>query len=328
MGVPQLKKSSMTNDDYHGKLGRRVRYMTHGFWVEHASILQRHGLSHEDLMQQGWVEFLRLEREWPTNPTKYLRSRLIDWMRHSTKWTKSTRTPAPFMENFEYKEDMMSPPRGCNATSWEPSEDPPKYEDKDLLGKLLQSSQRHGERVGNMMRLYADGATMKSIGVQHAVSEGRVSQILNREFRYFRERVLMLAIMGLCFLTGGIDPLPVNAQATSQEIEECNTLSWQANTEEDLAGYEVHVEKDGVPLEKTILPKDKISITCSALEIVAGAEYQIIVKAFDTSGNVSDPSEPLALVWPDVHAPGVPMNVCLDVLINGQTKKLCLTIGP
>lgn len=67
-------------------------------------------------------------------------------------------------------------------------------------------------------------------------------------------------------------------------------LIWDANTEDDLAGYQVYVGELGQPHSKsfwTVSPKISLSFAVGA--------YQAVLTAVDFTGNESDPTEPFPI---------------------------------
>lgn len=311
----------MTVEKSYEKYQSRVHYVSWSFWESNSLTLARHGLTWKDVKQQAWVEFMLLKREWPTNPTRFLKGRLIDWMRHETSWTKSTRTPAPFTVSFEYHEDMNNPKLGCNDEHWHPPAKPVDFEAGEVIQKLRSHSQQQGLRTGNIMNAYIEGDTMKEIGKRHNISEGRVCQIIKGVVAQVRQTVF--AVAAVCLVA-----VPAWGQETVPEmIGGCSGVSWQANPEEDLAGYQIFVNKDGVQLDPVDVAKTETTYPCSRLPITEGATYGIQMTAFDTSGNVSEPSSVVAFTWPDTTAPATPISMCIAVVVNGKIKELCLTIN-
>lgn len=309
----------MPIDPIYEKYQKRVHYLSWSFWKGHDLTLLRHGLNLADVKQQAWVEFMVLKRQWPTNPTKYLVGRLVDWMRRETSWTRRTRTPAPFVRSFGYVEDMNNPKRGCNATSWEFPADPVDLEGGEVIQGLRMHSQKQSQRAGHMINAYIEGYTMKEIGKKHNVSEGRVCQIVGKVVSTFRAGLVMACLLVLCVPGAWAQEPPVM-------VGGCQYVQWQANTESDLAGYQIFVNKDGEALPPVSVDSTDTRFACSGLPIVEGATYAIQMTAYDKSGNVSAPSEAVAFTWPDLTAPSVPTSLCLVVTIDGQAKQLCLTI--
>lgn len=85
------------------------------------------------------------------------------------------------------------------------------------------------------------------------------------------------------------------------------TLTWGANTEEDLAGYEIHYgESAGNYIVSIVMPKTFTAYTIGGLE--EGKTYYFALKAFDTSGNLSVFSDEASWLVPipDTDAPAPP----------------------
>jgi hypothetical protein len=87
-------------------------------------------------------------------------------------------------------------------------------------------------------------------------------------------------------------------------------LEWNANTEDDLAGYRAYAGKFGQPHSQsfwTVSPKISLSFPAG--------EYQVVFTAVDFTGNESEPTEPFPIfvlrltyqetddlgVWYDLH---------------------------
>ena len=123
--------------------------------------------------------------------------------------------------------------------------------------------------------------------------------------------------------------LMMTSMAMAQEvtsITSCDKAHWQANSESDLAGYRLYISKNGVVLPFVTVAKDQTSILCSTLGIVEDGEYLVAITAFDTSNNESTRTVANGLKWPDLTAPTPPSGWCWDVTVNGEPKKLCMTV--
>ncbi len=112
--------------------------------------------------------------------------------------------------------------------------------------------------------------------------------------------------------------------------------SWQANTEEDLAGYKVYYAAPGDPgwsisdgvatYTLGTLPRSTELITATEyiLTDVAEGPYAVAVTALDTSGNESQlsavvstlvPAAPQVIVVPPVQLPpGAPVQVIINLV--------------
>lgn len=66
------------------------------------------------------------------------------------------------------------------------------------------------------------------------------------------------------------------------------TVTWDANTEPDLAGYNLYYDTDGVPYDHKI---DVGNVTQYTIEGLAPGVYHIACTAYDTSNLESDYSE-------------------------------------
>jgi hypothetical protein len=89
------------------------------------------------------------------------------------------------------------------------------------------------------------------------------------------------------------------------------TLTWEANIETDLAGYYAFQTPSGVsyPSVPTWIG-NVTSVTCEQLgATVSGTTYYFHVKAYDTAGNVSEPSNEASFTVPT--APPAPRGLRL-----------------
>lgn len=95
------------------------------------------------------------------------------------------------------------------------------------------------------------------------------------------------------------------------------TLSWDANTETDLAGYRVFQTPSGVlyPPEPAWIG-NATEVTCDQLgATVSGTTYYFHVTAYDTAGNVSGPSNEVSFTVP--MSPPVPKGL----RVHGKSGK-------
>lgn len=95
---------------------------------------------------------------------------------------------------------------------------------------------------------------------------------------------------GTATISGGglTKPVPVSLTLTSSTAVNQATLSWNANTEPDLAGYKVYQKTSLTgtytsPI--TTVPKDTTTYTVTGL--TAPTTYYFAIKAYDTAGNES-----------------------------------------
>lgn len=97
--------------------------------------------------------------------------------------------------------------------------------------------------------------------------------------------LLLLSLPGLAWADG--------PQFTGQ----CALLSWNANTESDLAGYRLYdrVSLTATPTLRATYGAQITAVTCASLGFNAGQHY-LSLTAFDTSGNESGPSTEFAFV--------------------------------
>ena len=92
----------------------------------------------------------------------------------------------------------------------------------------------------------------------------------------------------------------------------CEQVQWDANSETDLAGYRLYIERDNVADGPVEMAQDETMKLCSELPIITeGHTYDMTITAFDTSGNESAPSNKITVEWPDT-APEVVSGTCVQ----------------
>lgn len=99
--------------------------------------------------------------------------------------------------------------------------------------------------------------------------------------------------------------LTLAAASPAMAYTEC-LVTWDANSESDLAGYNVYV--DGAP-QAAVGVAPSPSTTIPAAQCPVGAV--VTVTAFDTTGNESLPSDPAFVV--DTEAPAAPTGVRVTI---------------
>lgn len=95
----------------------------------------------------------------------------------------------------------------------------------------------------------------------------------------------------------------------------CTKFVWSANTESDLAGYNLYLTQDTVVLPPSPVPiaSDQTEKLCSELpQIVQGHLYGWSLTAFDTSGNESPQALGPDFIWPDSTPPDPPSGGCVQ----------------
>ena len=311
----------MTDNDYYGKLGQRVDCVSRVFWKSYAGILLRHGIHWHDVRQQAWVELLILNNLWPTNPTKYLHGRLIDWMRHATRWTKSTRTPSPIMESFECYDGRKSLELGRHTKSMGPSSPPPNYEQHDIFRRLYQAAKADGSRSKAILGAYIDGESMRHIGEDYMISESRVSQIIKGVICRFRQAV---GVMGMVALLGAVSVPSVWALDWVLAVEADEpTLTENGTPLDDLAIIRFYLK--GADGENWIAPVDvpatsaagggHVQAVLSGETVDGGKEVGSIQStAVDTAGNESVAISHPVLI--DAERPAAPLNMTVTTTIG------------
>lgn len=95
-------------------------------------------------------------------------------------------------------------------------------------------------------------------------------------------------------------------------------ISWTANTESDMAGYEVFYGTQSGVYGAPVVIQDK-SATSYLLTLPAptmGQVFYFALRAFDTSGNRSGYSTEASAFIPDVSAPGAPKGLLIVVRVE------------
>ena len=288
------------------RLELHIKKAARCFWVKNRQILQAHGLHREDVEQQAWVEYLTMREKSQEVSPYFLQTRLLDWMRKLTHWDYVSH------ERRDSLVLMDKPPEAAIE------QHPERVEFRRIME---EESGKLGGRMVFILTKYLEGYSMKAIGSMLQRTEGRISQQLKAFVLHMRTVVaLIIALLVAPFFFSA----QVWAQEPPQVISGCTQLEWKANTEPDLAGYGVYVRKSPSPDygARVDMPNDAISVPCVDIGIVEGAQYDIQMTAYDTSGNESLPSETITVHWPDVTAPAIPVNGCLtgqQTLSNGST---------
>jgi hypothetical protein len=108
---------------------------------------------------------------------------------------------------------------------------------------------------------------------------------------------VLLAIALVCGIVGVAEAQTVNVGTNC-------TITWNANIENDLAGYRVYGLQGGVT--KTVdIAKPTVTTTCAALGTQAGGALTIQVDAVDLVGNRS-PKSASVIANQDIAAPTQP----------------------
>ena len=288
---------------------KSIEYVSTHFWRKHQRRLRHFGVTQDDVKQQAWVSYLELEQIWPTNPGKYVGYRLTDWMRAITNWDHRKKKLHPSLVLMEALPDV---PVTMDV------------EMVELIEKVRAQAQRDAGHFPIIFHQYLEGYTMREIGQTIGRTEALVSIRLGQLFRRVRQTLLPLALVGLVFVPGAWAQAPEPAQG-------CVALTWQANTEADLAWYSFRRTDEmpfNPPPSTTItIAKDATSIPCATLGFVPGHIYTLGLAAVDTSLNASAyATVRVAWVAVDTTAPAPPALFCLDVTMQGVPKKLCAVI--
>ncbi|MEW6458995.1 MAG: fibronectin type III domain-containing protein [Bacillota bacterium] len=110
-----------------------------------------------------------------------------------------------------------------------------------------------------------------------------------------------------------LQPVGLTAAPSDRSV----VLSWSANTEPDLAGYQVDFRKTGASTWSNVaVAKTATSYTVSSL--INGAEYEFRLRAKDTTGNWSVYSDVVRAVPYDNVPPPVPTGLKVSSVNDGQ----------
>lgn len=120
-------------------------------------------------------------------------------------------------------------------------------------------------------------------------------------------------------LSSGNDFTPPNPPQNLSAANDDGTLfiSWDANTEADLAGYNLYYGKINDGFDTQIVLEPIIQYELVGLE--NNVEYQFIIQAFDTHNNLGNVSEKETAIPFDTHPPAVPSNIVLSAITNDPT---------
>jgi RNA polymerase sigma factor (sigma-70 family) len=324
----------VTGNDCQERDVRIVRKASYEIYSRFFGLLRCHGHTSEDVIQQAWVEFLKLKKEWPTNPGKYLKRRMVDWMRVKTGYSRASKTGVKIFAIDTLHTEAWHL-YGRDYERLEPKEPSIDYERRDILQKL--NAHMRTDREKNMLNCYLSGEPLSSVGERHGVSEKRVSQIFRRAIKGLQSSVvnILLMISAFVFL------LPFGAFAQDSQImiavvpgvetdiTGCSALRWTMPEYEDaesLAGFNVHISKDGSVLPHVVVndPAQR-SIECAELPIGANGSYSIQMSAFDEFDQSSPLSSPPILVRVIPPPPAAP-SICLDITVDGHPRSLCLSL--
>lgn len=286
------------------KKASQVKYLAAHFWLAHKKLLESFGQTQEDTEQEAWMIYWKMLTVWPTNPTKYILPRLMDWMRGLTHCKRGpSRYVQPTILFWEHV------PEGHYT---------PSFDFPDVLRCIARHT---SPREAFIVARQLEGYTNTEIAQMLKISGGRVSQLqkgmVKRMRKVFQNGVMALALALLSWW-----PVPAWSQTI---ISSCTGVSWDANTEADLAGYKIYVEKDGVAQTPVDVGPTETTFPCAGLPMTEGGSYALSMKAYDTSGNMSLPSTPVLVDWPDVTPPNAITSICWDVVeivVDSETGKV------
>jgi len=123
----------------------------------------------------------------------------------------------------------------------------------------------------------------------------------------FRSALIVSFLMLMTIFAIFLTVLPKEAQAANVQI------TWNANSDTDLAGYKVYYGTASKTYGAPIDVKNVTSYTL-ALTPATAATYYFAITAYDTSGNESAKSAEVSLFVPDANAPTIPSGVLVKIL--------------
>lgn len=94
------------------------------------------------------------------------------------------------------------------------------------------------------------------------------------------------------------------------------SLKWDANTESDLAGYNIYVSirsRDYTNDDTKTYDVGNVT-TYTVTDLIVGTTYYFAATAYDTSGNESDHSNELIYLAVDITPPDMPRNMRLIII--------------
>lgn len=138
----------------------------------------------------------------------------------------------------------------------------------------------------------------------------------------------------ICLILCAVLGLATPAVAQSVYIGTACTLSWAANTESDLKGYEAQASTTATSKPLVTILAPGVSTTCAALGVDADELWTFRVRAMDQAGNRSAFASIQATR--DTKAPGVPgglsvsspQPIALTITPNALTKTTTLSWVP
>jgi len=155
--------------DLEGTRQSIINRVSNDIWREFACTLQRCHLTKQDTEQQTWIEWLKLEQQWPTNPGKYLHARMIDWIRYSSGYNHH-KGDRPFFISLSSDTILPSIP-------------PHKPELRDLIAHIKHIACDLSPRHLLVVEMYLEGYTLKEIGMEIGVTESRACQLYKEVVR-------------------------------------------------------------------------------------------------------------------------------------------------
>jgi len=84
---------------------------------------------------------------------------------------------------------------------------------------------------------------------------------------------------------------------SAEWVEQCNSLSWDPNQEQDLGGYRVYGKRTTEPTQYTFLKDVGLvtQVSCAEVGMDRYGNWHVALSAYDTSGNESEASAPVSL---------------------------------
>ena len=286
------------------------------FWKRYQHILCWQCIEERDVAQQAALIVAEQEEG-------QLWVRLIDWMRKVSHFDHHQRT-LPKMISFEAwhggtqkdttRIDPLTPQD--NSRKYLKShleQDALNVDAVNVARRAFEEAEKLKGRYPEMIRRYLDGQDQRQIATALRMTEGNITRMMKR---------LLTPLMMCAVLL-----IPVFAYA-QEDVNGCVAVTWDANTEPDLMGYNLRRKDLTVPASTTVfIDKAMTSIACASLGLVVGHTYEIALNAQDTSLNQSAYTT-ITFNWVplDVIPPDAPISFCLQGSLNGVDKQICAVI--
>ncbi len=144
------------------------------FMIRYAGCLDRHGLERGDVQQQAWIEWVRLESQWCTNPGKYLDGRLIDWMKKISAFNNGPKKAPRYFVPFDFTK-LATPHYDVERAI--------------LWREVWQVVNQLEQPLRSVVVGVVQGRFLKEIGQELGVSESRTCQLYRDGVQALRQQL-------------------------------------------------------------------------------------------------------------------------------------------